>query len=140
MKSEALLFYNANKAGVDCMYQMVTHFTIKRSKRRWSFTFYCNVLDIMALAAYCICKEVDDLNKNSARRNFLATLADTLVLPSIQNRMNNIHIIRQFNIRLAIESYFGRPNVMVFSFLFYKENVTLLQGALNILLTNPVIM
>ena len=25
----------------------------------------------------CICKEVDGLNKNSARRNFLTKLADT---------------------------------------------------------------
>lgn len=109
MKPEAILFYNENKAGVDCMDQMVTHFTTKRSTRRWTFAFFCNMLDTMALAAFCICKEVDGLNKNSARRNFLTTLADTLVLPNIENRMNNIHIIKQFNTRLAMESYFGRP-------------------------------
>lgn len=109
MKPEAILFYNENKAGVDCMDQMVTHFTTKRSTRRWTFAFFCNMLDTMALAAFCICKEVDGLNKNSARRNFLTTLAETLVLPNIENRMNNIHIIKQFNTRLAMESYFGRP-------------------------------
>ena len=39
----------------------------------------------MALAAFYISKEVDVLNTNSARRNFLTTLADTLVLPNIEN-------------------------------------------------------
>ncbi|XP_037824122.1 uncharacterized protein LOC119612390 [Lucilia sericata] len=63
----------------------------------------------MALAAFCICKEIDGLNKNGARRDFLTTLADTLVPPNIENRMKNPHIIKQFNTRLAMKSYFGRP-------------------------------
>ena len=115
MKPEANFFYNENKAGVDCMDQMVTHFIIKRSTRQLSFAVFCNMLDTLALAAFCICKEVDGLNKNSARRNFPTTLVDTLVLPNIENQMNNIYIIKQFNTRLAMESYFGRPlNVSLF--------------------------
>ena len=42
-------------------------------------------------------------------RNFLTTLADTLVLSNIGNLMNNIHIIQQFNTRLAMELYIERP-------------------------------
>ena len=33
MKPEAILFCNENKAGVDCMDQMVIHFTTERSTR-----------------------------------------------------------------------------------------------------------
>lgn len=115
MKPETILFYNANKAGVDCMDQMVTHFTTKRPTKRWTYAFFCNILNVMALAAFCICKEVDGLNKKDARRSFLTTLTNTLVLPNIENQMNNVHIITQFTIRSAIESFFGEP--------INKENV-----------------
>lgn len=108
-KPEAILFYNANKAGVDCMDQMITHFTTKRPTKRWTFAFFCNMLDIMALAAYCICKEIDGFKKSDARRNFLTTLSNTLVLPNIENRMNNVHVVKNFNSRSAIESFFGKP-------------------------------
>lgn len=108
-KPEAILFYNTNKAGVDCMDQMATHFTTKRPTRRWTLAFFFNMLDVMGLAAFCCCKEMDALNKNDARRKFLTTLANTLVLPNIENRMNNSHVISQFTTRLAIESFFGRP-------------------------------
>ncbi|XP_055918320.1 piggyBac transposable element-derived protein 3-like [Eupeodes corollae] len=40
MKPEAILLYNSNKAGVDCMDQMVTHFTSKRPTRRWTYAFF----------------------------------------------------------------------------------------------------
>ena len=79
MKPKAILFYNENKAGVDCMDQMVTYYI------KWTFAFFCNMLDQMALAAFCICNQVDGLNKKSARVNFLSMLADTLVLPNIGN-------------------------------------------------------
>lgn len=73
-KPEAILFYNANKDGVDCMDRMATQFTCKRPTKRWTFAFFCNMLDVMALAALCICKEVDRLDKFDARRTFLTTL------------------------------------------------------------------
>ena len=53
MKPEAILFYNENKTGVDFMDQMVTHFTTKRSTRRWTFAFFCNMLDNMTPGAFC---------------------------------------------------------------------------------------
>ena len=68
MKAEAILFYNENKAGVNYMDQMVTHFTTQRSTRLWTFAFFCNMLDTMALAAFCICKGVDGLNKNTKKK------------------------------------------------------------------------
>lgn len=108
-KPEAILFYNSTKAGVDCMDQMVTHFTCKRSTKRWTYAYFCNMLDVMALAAFCICKELDGQKNSDARRNFLDTLSKSLVNANIENRMNNVHIIKHFSTRTAIESYFGKP-------------------------------
>lgn len=120
------MFYNSTKAGVDCMDQMVTHFTSKRSTKRWTFAFFCNMLDIMGLAAFCICKEIDQLNKPGARRTFLEDLSKSLVTQNIENRMNSLHILKHFSIRCAFESFFNKPiNVsirilvlLMFSFLF----------------------
>lgn len=108
-KPEAILFYNKNKAGVDYMDQMASHFTTKRSAKRWTFAFFCNMLDVMALAVYSICKEVDGNKRNDARRNFLSTLSNSLVLKNIENRMTNPHVIKQFHTRSAIESLLGKP-------------------------------
>lgn len=108
-KPEAILYYNINKAGVDCMDQMATHFSTKRPTNRWTVAFFYNILDIMALASFVICKEMDGLHKNDARRSFLNTLAKTLVLANIGNRMNNPKVISQFTTRVAVESFFGKP-------------------------------
>lgn len=40
---------------------------------------------------------------------FLYTLSKTLTTPNIENRMNNVHIVKQFSTRMAIESFFGQP-------------------------------
>lgn len=109
-KPEAIHFYNENKAGVDCMDQMVTHFSTKRPTKRWTLAFFYNMLDVMALAAFCICKDIHNLNnKGGARRKFIMDLAHTLALPNVENRMNNPNILKIFASRLAFESFFGRP-------------------------------
>lgn len=113
-KPEAILFYNANKGGVDCMDQMLHHFTCKRPTKRWTFAFFCNMLDVMALAAFCICKEVDRLEKSDARRTFLTTLTKSLVMANVENRMNEVHVVKQFSTHLAFESFFGRQITVSF--------------------------
>ena len=71
MKPLAILHYNKNKIGVDCMDQMVTSYSTKRLTKRWTYAFFCNALDAMALTAYCICKENDMIDKHDERRTFL---------------------------------------------------------------------
>lgn len=88
---------------------MVTHFTTKRPTKRWTYAFFCNILDVMALAAFCICKEVEGNRRSGARRTSLDSLANTLVLANVENRMNNPHVISQFTTRLAVESFSARP-------------------------------
>lgn len=68
----------------------------------------CNMLDDMALASFCICKEIDGLHKNDARRQFLQVLSNSLVLANVEERTKNQRAMGQFTTRLAVESYFGR--------------------------------
>ena len=71
MKPEVILFYNETKAGVDCL----DIFYYKKVNKTMGCCVFLQRVDTMALAAFCICKEVDGLNKNSAKskRNFLTT-------------------------------------------------------------------
>lgn len=108
-KPAAITYYNSTKAGVDCMDQMVTHYSCKRPTKRWTFAFFCNMLDVIGLAAFCICNELEPMKTNSARRKFLDTLTKSLCLPEIENRMNNRQIAKQFRSRSAFESFFGKP-------------------------------
>lgn len=109
MKPEAILFYNSTKAGVDTMDQMLTHYTTKRSTRRWTYAFFCNMIDVMALASYIICKLNDENTRKERRRIFLYKLAKQLVLANVENRINNPHIVAQPTTRIAFEAFFGRP-------------------------------
>ena len=108
-KPAALSFYDQHKPGVDCMEQMLSHFSTKRSTKRWTLAFFYNMLDVMALAAFCISKEVDSLDPPKTRRTFLNILSNTLILPNISGRMDNVHVVKHFSNRIAMESYFGRP-------------------------------
>lgn len=108
-KPEAILYYNAHKSGVDCMDQMVTHFSSKRPTQRWTYALFCNILDVMALATYCICSELNSGKLKGGRREFLLTLANSLVRPNVEKRANNPFVLSQFGSRLAIESFFGKP-------------------------------
>lgn len=115
------MFYNSTKAGVDCMDQMVTHSTSERSTKRWTFAFFCNMLDIMGLAAFCICKEIDQLNKPDARRTFLEDLSKSLVTQNIENRMNSLHVMKHFSTRCAFESFFNKPiNVSIWTLVLFS--------------------
>lgn len=123
-KPEAILYYNSAKGGVDCMDQMVTHFSCKRSTKRWTLAFFFNMLDVMALAAYSVCKDIEKFTKPDSRRTFLVSLSNSLVNANIENRMNNARIMGQFSARTAIECYFGRKiwvsnNIVQSNFIFF---------------------
>ena len=53
-RPEIIHFYNKTKIGVDLIDQMVQTYTCRRATRRWPFALFCNLLDIAALNAYTI--------------------------------------------------------------------------------------
>ncbi|XP_005091525.1 neuropeptide FF receptor 2-like [Aplysia californica] len=51
-KTEINAFYNKTEGGDDSLDQMVHAYMSKRQTVRWPLTFFCNLLDVAAIAAY----------------------------------------------------------------------------------------
>lgn len=102
-------YYNEFKCGVDVMDQMVTSYSCKRKTRRWPLAFFFNIVDLAALATYVV---YTDLNPNGSkmtdtRRKMLHSLAVNLIQAQLQERMNNLFVMRHQNVRNAIELLYG---------------------------------
>ncbi|XP_055356458.1 uncharacterized protein LOC129601623 [Paramacrobiotus metropolitanus] len=82
-KPEIILTYNATKAGVDTVDQLVQYYTVKRITRRWPMSAYYNIIDISAINAFVVYSEMPQFAK-SPRREFLKTLAYSLVREKAQ--------------------------------------------------------
>ena len=48
-KPEIILFYNANKVGVDCFDQIARLYTTRPASQRWPIAVWDNILDIAAI-------------------------------------------------------------------------------------------
>ena len=76
-KPELILFYNANKVGVDCFDQMACLCTIRSASRRWPVAVWGNILDIAAINSYVLYKRVT--SNRIARRQFILMLVENLL-------------------------------------------------------------
>lgn len=106
-KPEMIEFYNQTKGGVDVMDQMLGEYTCQRSSKRWPLSFFFNIIDLTALAAYIIFYEN---NANippcgSRRKRFLRQLAKELSMPIIEERSVNLQVMRNFNTKIAVASF-----------------------------------
>ena len=88
-KAEINVFYNKTQGGVDSLDQMVHAYMSKRQVVRWPLTFFCNLLDVAAVAAY-ICFTAQNpkwnVGKKHRRKVFLEMLDEEICLPLIQRR------------------------------------------------------
>ena len=75
-RPEAILFYNETKGGVDTADEMLRGYSTKAASRRWPLAAFFNLLDIVCLDAYVICKDVGI--ENVSRRRFLLQLGEAL--------------------------------------------------------------
>ena len=66
---ELILFYNANKVGVDCFDQMACLCTTRSASRRWPVAVWGNILDIAAINSYVLYKRVT--SNRITRRQFI---------------------------------------------------------------------
>ena len=88
-KPEMILFYNANKVGVDCFDQMARLCTTWSASRRWPVAVWGNILDIAAINSYVLYKRVT--SNRITRRQFILMLVENLLgkpepCPSNSNR------------------------------------------------------
>ena len=67
-----IAYYNSTKYGVDIVDQMASKFSVKAGSRRWAVHVFYNILDLAAINAWILYKEVT--KKKISRRNFLLQL------------------------------------------------------------------
>ena len=69
-RPEIIKFYNETKIGVDLVDQIIQTYTCKRQTRRWPLILFYNVLDIAALNAHTVFRQVypDYLSGHCSRR------------------------------------------------------------------------
>ena len=96
-KPELILFYNANKVGVDCFDQMACLCTTRSASQRWPIAVWGNILDIAAINSYVLYKTMV-FNRGSAsclwKMNFVCVYQkhDTILKSFARNiRLNIIH-------------------------------------------------
>ena len=73
---EVISFYNETKGGADTADEMLRGYSTKAASRRWPLAAFFNLLDIVCLDAYVICKDVGI--KNISQRCFLLQLGEAL--------------------------------------------------------------
>ena len=81
---ETVSCYNETKYGVDIVDQMAKKYTVRSGTRRWPVHSFQNTLDLAAINAWILYKELT--KENIARREFIHKLAEELAESSVQNR------------------------------------------------------
>ncbi|XP_039296209.1 uncharacterized protein LOC120353426 [Nilaparvata lugens] len=104
---EIIHFYNCTKGGVDIFDQMSAQYSCSRKTRRWPLCIFYGLLNSAGVNSYIIYKD-NMLSANQTpipRLDFLFMLAEDLMKPWMQERLNNMAIRK--SIRSAIASQLG---------------------------------
>ena len=96
-KPKAILDYNKNKGGVDTADEMLRSYSSKASSRRWPLAAFFNLLDIVSLNTYLICKDITLSAQN--RRQFLIKLGEELWASERSRQHEMPHLLRFKRIR-----------------------------------------
>jgi hypothetical protein len=105
-KPEIILYYNSTKGGVDRMDQMVQTYSCKRKTKRWPMTFFFNIVDVAAIAAFLVWSTKNSQwneKKRHRRRLFLLQLGHDLVEFHINRRRQQPQAIQK-DVRLAMQA------------------------------------
>lgn len=91
-RPEIISFYNSTKGGVDTVDKMLSCYSTKRKCNRWPMAVFSNIIDISALNAFILFKDVNPewktTQKHKRRKCFLHELALALAKNYIQKRRN----------------------------------------------------
>ncbi|XP_039537932.1 piggyBac transposable element-derived protein 4-like [Pimephales promelas] len=88
-KPEVILDYNRCKGGVDNLDKMVACYSCKRKTNRWPMVVFSTILDVSAINAFVVWREVNpswERGKSIKRRLFLEQLGKALVSPQMERR------------------------------------------------------
>ena len=96
-KPKALLDYNNNKDGVDTADKMLRSYSTKASSRKWTLAAFFNLLDIVLLNTYNICKDISLCGQNLGQ--FLIKLGEKLCVSERNRRHEMPHLLRLKRVR-----------------------------------------
>jgi transcription elongation factor GreA-like protein len=91
-KPVIITHYNDTKGGVDTLDHMVNKCSCKRQKNRWPVVLFMNIVDISAINAFVLWKDIHPNWKEAythRRRLFLLRLGKLLVEPMMKRRLND---------------------------------------------------
>ena len=99
-KPEIIQFYNSTKSGVDNLDHLVRFYSCKRKTRRWPYSFFMNLLDVICVNSYVLYKSDNNV---SSRYSFLKDLAHQLMRQQMIRRLEESSCRRAHNaIRMFI--------------------------------------
>ena len=93
-KTEANMFYNASKGGVDSFDQMCAHNDIGRKTRRWPLCIFYGLLNIVMTNAWVIFTS-RPANRLKSRHDFSQDLAYNLARPHARQRYRKSQLFRR---------------------------------------------
>jgi hypothetical protein len=105
-KLEIILYYNSTTGGVDRMDQMGQTYSCKRKTKRWPMTFFFNIVDAAAIAAFLVWTTKNSQwneKKRHRRRLFSLQLGHDLVEFHIDRRRQQPQAIQK-DVRLAMQA------------------------------------
>lgn len=88
---EIIQYYNSTKSGVDSMDRMIRYYTCKRKCFRWTYGFFCNIIDIALMNGSIVMRSINpptDGKNNLFRYNFLLDVGYELVDAQIKKRLS----------------------------------------------------
>ncbi|KAG5865553.1 hypothetical protein JTB14_006715 [Gonioctena quinquepunctata] len=106
-KPEIIIYYNANKGGVDSLDEKCAKSTSSRHTRRWPLAIFFRILDVSVLNLYILhqCYKNNEVIKEKAE--FAKELAAKLVKGNMERRLQNPRV--PCELRLTISRILGRP-------------------------------
>jgi hypothetical protein len=103
-KPEIIMYYNQTKGGVDALDEKCAKYSTARRTQRWPMVIFFRMLDISGVNSFILHNLYKDRTQVS-RFNFLKTLAEELVKPQLERRLQNVRLT--FELRACIRRVLG---------------------------------
>ncbi|KAM3956969.1 piggyBac transposable element-derived protein 4-like [Aphomia sociella] len=98
-KPEIITDYNTLKCGVDIVDQMTGTYSVSRRTQRWPLCIFFGLLNIGGLNTYII-QKANFPSDNFTRRDFIKTLAISLIYPHLHDRISLTNIPQHIKNRI----------------------------------------
>ncbi|RZF45385.1 hypothetical protein LSTR_LSTR002828 [Laodelphax striatellus] len=103
-KPEIIMYYNQTKGGVDALDEKCAKYSSARRTQRWPMAIFFRMLDVSGVNSFIL----HNLYKERApitRFKFLKTLAEELVKPQLERRLQNVRLT--YELRACIRRVLG---------------------------------